>query len=383
MASPTTASRSTADYSRRYLATLERFDSDFDEVVYEANEVLWIFAHAAEKKFFTGGEDIIKAHTSYKNTSAEVFQGTDVLTIDSPLGPSAAKWAMANYKVSMLVTWQESMQNSGDVQQVDLFQEQYDNAALALAEFMNDAVKIGQGATTNSAKHFQGLEDAIAAYDDTDSYPAENWTRTEAFSASANTYAGINRGASDDGAVGWRNLSQSVNGNDLIDSGTSSSYNFTGGLNSDIYNVFKRAMRYCKRGSRRPDLVLMSLLPYEEFEYLSENAVRFEKGTGGGSGSAEIPFDNLMFRDAIVIQVEGIEHSGGTGDAAEDDETIYILNTAEMDLCCESQAYFAWTDFYEAGPTQLAAVAHNIFRGTPRIKNPRYCGVLHGYGDAT
>ena len=381
MASPTTASRSTADYSRRYLATLERFDSDYDEVVYEANEVLWIFAHAAEKKFFTGGEDIIKAHTSYKNTSAEVFQGTDVLTIDSPLGPSAAKWGMKNYKVSMLVTWQESMQNSGsEVQQVDLFQEQYDNSALALAEFMNDAVKIGQGTTVNGSKHFLGLEDAIVAADQVASTASEVLSRSESFHANvANTYAGIDRSQTDDGAVGWRNLSVQINAASM---GAAVDL-FTDGVSSTPYKALKRAIRHCKRGSRRPDLILMSLQAYEDFEYLAESAVRFEKGMGGASGSAQIPFDNLMFRDAIVIQVEGIEHSGGTGDAAADDETIYILNTAEMDLCCESQAYFAWTDFYEAGPTQLAAVAHNIFRGTPRIKNPRYCGVLHGYGDAT
>lgn len=366
MPNPSTASRSTADLDRFYGTTIEEWDDGVEEVVFEENSLLYVM-NSVGKHWKTGGRDVGMSFTSVKNDTAEAFAGTQHLKVSASQGPSTALWSLKNYKVSVQTIWEEEVENSGMSALLDKFQEAVENAELSLAELLDEVLKSGQG---NGSKHFQGLEEAVFAGDPS-AGTAPSLTRTQFFSGADNTYAGIDRSGTDDGAVGWRNGAMDIAS--LTDGFTSRT------SATSAYPALRRAYNLCSRGTRTPDLILMTLDPYEHFEGLGEDVVRYNKGLDGQMGRFNFPFECFAYHNATVVKWEGGTNSGLNGnDAATGAQMVYLLSTMYWKLTAETQAWFAWTDFIRPS-TQMARVAHMVVRLTPRCINPRYQGVLHDY----
>ena len=368
---PTTAARTTADLDRFYSSVIEEWDDSVEEVVWEENTLLYTL-NAVGKHWKTGGRDCVQAFTSVKNGTAEAFAGAQKLKVEASQGPSAAIWSMKNYKVSLQTIWEEEIENSGMSAMLDRFQEAVENAEGALAELLDSSMKEGQG---NGSKHIEGLEEAVYSGDTTGHSSAATLSRTAFFSSDVdNTYAGIDRSGTDDGAVGWRN------GAADISTATSGFRDRTAATSA--YPILRRSYNLLSRGSRHPDMILMTLGAYEDFESIGEDVVRFHKGISGQAGQFNFPFDHFSYKNATVVRYEeGTNSNLNANDADADAEMVYILNTNFWRLTCETQAYFAWTDFIQPSD-QLARVAHMVVRLAPRCINPRYQGVLFNY-DAT
>ena len=135
------------------------------------------------------------------------------------------------------------------------------------------------------------------------------------------------------------------------------------------------------RGANGPDLILMSLAPYEDLCATGENYVRFDKGMTGAMGAMNFPFETVKFQGSMVVKWEDANCSGLNGaDAASGEHMIYILNTRYWEVVTEQKADFAWTDFY-GQPDQLGGVAHMIHRMSLVCNNPRWQGVCAGYNN--
>jgi len=370
MVTPSTAARDTANFDRHYATILEEWEDDFEEVIFEENVLLWIL-NMVSRHWKTGGRDITMAFSSVKNGTAEAFNGTQQLQIEAPAGPSVALWKMKNYKVSMTEVFTDSIENSGESAVADRFQEQIENAEGALAELLDDAMLQGQG---NGSLHFEGLEDAVyAGANSTAPQSIERGTSAgNAFPTSVNnTYAGIDRSGSDSAATGRRNLSSDMN----------SAGTFASGITGNASLGLKRAKNLLSRGGQGPDLILMSLAPYESLETLGESVVRFDKGVGGAAGAMNFPFESLKHGSAMVVKYENADCStvgGAANDADAGEDMIYILNTRYWRLSAETQAWFSWTDWVDSADV-LARVSHLVVRLSPRCIGPRWQGALWAY----
>jgi hypothetical protein len=367
----TTAARDSASFDREHVSVFEYFDDGFEDVVFEAHEFAWILSQVATE-FRTGGRDVVLPISGVKNTDVGSFSGTDILPVSAPTGPAAAMWRYKNYRVSVMQLWEESVINSGEVATMDLFQHQLDVAKQSFQENINRAIKEGQA---NGSTEFEGLQDAVVANDH--AVGTETFTRAQAFGQASsgsdeyNTYAGVDRTATNDTAIGWRNLS--IN---MERFSAASTFGTASSVGKGMVGL-KQAYQFLTRGATRPDLILMALTPYFDYEAYNENNLQFQGG--GTMGDMAFPFEALKFRNAMVIPVEDLNPDATTGDAASGEEMIYILNTAFWKWTFESQAYFSWTDWIQPG-NQLVRVAHNILRGALRCTGPRWQGVMYDYG---
>lgn len=369
----TTSARDTANRNRYWNSLEERYDSEMVDIVSEANELWWVLQAAGRTKFHTGGGPLTTTLMAGSNNTFQAFQGTDTLTIDNNPDVPAASWDWKNYKMSLQHPWEESIRNSGDLARLDLLQHDMDVLAKDFGTNLNTVVKEGQG---NGSRHIQGLEDAIyAATTTTGTSPAVFKTRTQATTGTYNTYAGVDRTGTDAAAVGWRNLA--------FDLDEAADDIFT--MSAAATKVLRRAHQLLTRGTSRPDLILMSLVPYEDWEGMTWNVssplVRFEK-SGMGADSANLPFEHLKFKNAMIVKVDGLEYStvGGSGDVTDGSGIIYLLNTDTWELDFESQAYFSWTDWIQPAE-QLVSVSHNVVRMIMRCLSPRENGVIFNYNN--
>jgi len=360
-------------------------DRDNGEIISQENTLLWILNRVA-KKSKRGGRDVTRGHTSTTNGTFQAFSGTEQLSTEAESGPSWAEWRMKNFKVSIMGSWEEDIENSGDSMAFDLFMEKVEKAEIAMGAGLDEGLKSGQ---VNGSKYFQGLEEAVFAGDPaTTTVPQV--TRANAFAGADNTYAGISRSpatATTDDKKGWRNLTMDLG--DLSATGNIDRFNTDAAVltTSLAYQSVQRAYNLLSYGSNTPDLILMSMNAYEDYELAHTPFTRFDKGTVGVSGSANLPFETLKFRKAIVVIWEngtmstlGAASSGNGGTAGAD--MIYILNTRTWDMWVEEMADFAWTGFY-GQPDVLGGVAHLIYRATPRCFDPRRNGVLYNYNTGT
>jgi len=381
MAAPSTAARTTANLDRFYGTILEQWDPNFEDLVFEENTWLW-YCNQMEKIWMTGGRDRVFNMNSTKNTSAKAFSGLDQLTPPGEEGPSSAVFSMKNYVVSIREIWEESMEHSGDGAMLDTFKMSVENAGASLGETLNTAFKEGTG---NGSKHCVGLENALF-YTRHGTAASSAVTRTfsgaatPAFPApTSQSYGGIARNATDDGAKGWRNLSVDMTGDNTFN------------LSSASYGGVRRAYNLLTRGPRTPDVCFMSLKPFEDWASMSEQGypgvgntalIKFEKGMSGDGGVANIPFDTLKFNNMLIIKWEQGTNSGNNSNSAQaGDDMIYLLASWTWRLLCETQAWFSMTDWIQ-GQDQLARVAHLVVRtGGPICINPRYNGVLGEYGE--
>ncbi|TXH58462.1 MAG: hypothetical protein E6Q97_02115 [Desulfurellales bacterium] len=369
MTAPSTAARTTANYDRFYGTVMEEWDPGYEDLVFEAFEWLWI-VNQFQKVWKTGGRDIIGNANANKNTSAKAFRGLDTLTPPAEEGPLTWKVSMANYVVSMRELWEESIEHSGEMSMLDIFKETIERAAASLGELLNTSFKEG---SFNGSKHCVGLEEAVYYKSHGSGATGDvirGFSTNGAFQAD-NSYLGIARSGTDDGAKGWRNGSVDATG----DSNFSTS--------SQSYAGFRRLHSLLTRGNRRPDVALMTLKPYENFEALAETLIKFEKYTNGEGGTANIPFDTLKWHDMLIVKWEQGTAStiaAATNDADASDDMVYMLASWTWKIAFETQAYFAQTPWVQANDA-LARTSHMVVRTSgPYCINPRYNGVMGDYG---
>lgn len=376
MAAPTTAARTTSSFDRHYATTIEEWDPGFEDIAFEEFVFLWILNQVATV-WKTGGRDYVTTQMAQKNSSAKFFSGADQLTPPAEQGPNAAVFAMKNAVVSIQEFWEDSIVNSGEFAMIDRLKETIEKASLSMGELLDAALKSG---SVVSAKAFSGLEQAVYYESGHSTNLPQQLVRSDyaaggngAFTAN-NTYGGIDRSIDANlGSYGWRNLTMDLSQN------TDTTFSLT----SEHYKAFRHAYNLLTRGSKAPDLCLMTLTPFEHFEAMFENGmVKVEKGLSGESGSVNIPFETIKWKNLLVMKWEGGTYGYGSSVANSDgnaaDQMIYMLATWTWKWVKETQAWFAMTPWITP-EDQLARVSHLVCRSVPVCVNPRYNGVLGEY----
>ena len=99
--------------------------------------------------------------------------------------------------------------------------------------------------------------------------------------------AGASRDVSDSG---WANLTVDM-GSLASATGNIDRFNTDAGVlnTSTAYQLLQRSYNLLSYGNNTPDLILMSMTPYEDYDIATANKVTFDKGTVGASGCCELP----------------------------------------------------------------------------------------------
>lgn len=366
----TTAARDTASYNRDWTSLDEVWDDGMEDVIQNTHELFWTLWNAGRVKFVRGGEYFNQVNEAVRNTTFEAFRGTQAFTVAQNEGPPAVSWRMANYKMSLMQTWNESIATSGDPARLDLLQHDIDVLGKSFADNLNSVVQQGQG---NGSLHIEGIEDTIySATTTAGTQPNTFTTRAQAQAGTYNSYAKLDRTGTDNHAKGWRNLAM-----DLDENGASDSFVLT----NTVFTAFRRMQHLLTTGrTTKPDLCLMSLQPYDQFlamQYATGTAsvIRIEKA------DMDLGSETISFNGMTIVKVGGIEYStvGVSGDVTDGTGICYMLNTDTWELLFEEQAFFAWTDWIHV-PLASYVVAHNLLRFLLRCTNPGLNGVIFNFG---
>lgn len=360
-----TAARRSANFNDLYSSSIEKWmgSGKVEEVIFSANQLVWLLSKIA-KEVGKYGFEVVQPLMTTRNTGIGWFQYDDTLSIASFAGPEAAKFDMAFLGGPLVITEQEEIENAEPYQMVNRLKFKFDQLMLSLAEEVNVAGFKGSGVNTKS---IDGLEDIVVADDDSGTTP--NLTRAQATRAN-NIYGGIQRVAG--GSTGWENYS--------IDLTTgSAATNSFASFTATAYQCLELLYAFCSRGAIRPDIILSSLTPYLDYHRLATANATYWREIDTLKG-INLGHDNTKYRNAVWLYDESATmHADAAHDAPTGSDAVYVLNSSYLKMHVETGYDFALTPFQTPVDARIS-IGHVLWRGQVLSPNPRYLGVLHGYG---
>lgn len=369
-----TAARRSANLTTLYTTAKESWYSadKAEDIIFKANPALWIMSQTVKEVGSWGFDHLVRILES-KNESVGSFAGYDPLPISTPRGPQAARFSMSNYAASIQMSWEEQIENKEPNRLADLLQFRIEQAELSLADRMTRDLYKGNIA---NATDMYGLEQLLYATTDLETLGAH--TGAFAYRQHTNAWGNITRSAwSTDltGGTGWEALVADFD----EDAANDFKYDSAGvpdiGLREllDIYN-------FQSQGTIHPDLYLMSNSPFRDYENAAANKMQIQKESSK-FGDVELGFDNLKYKNAMIIRDENAVTQNATGTAGNNllgEQNVYGLNTRFLRLLVEEGADFEFTDEVPA-QNQLAGVFFIVWRGQFICVNPRYQSRIYSY----
>lgn len=355
------------------------------DIVFSENVFLEMLKEKGRIKERDYGPSIVVPVLDQKNSTAKAWSGLDTFATQVAVGPRNVEFTLANYVVSVTVADEDrwrAAQNS-DLARVELIESFFDQAILSLASIVNADLIGGNG---TDSKKFLGLEQAVFA---------ETHATADAVSASkaqarqaANVY-GITRVLS--GGTGWENVSLNwVSGTPgtagVLGSSVAADQTFgwaqTGSSNqpNTAMRALDRLILLCSYGETRPDLLLMTMKPYQDLMSTGKGLQRYAATAGGGGTSADLGPARVYYGPCVVSYTEAAKASGvySGQDAAAGSDMVYALRVDTWDFCVRRGQNFAWNGFIRAFNQFAEAGAFNL-SGQLVCKNPRYNGVGFKY----
>ena len=320
-----------------------------------------------------------------EDSQATAFSGFDTLPNGAPKGSQGVYWDYKNYAapVSWALTDDYDMNNPFTV--VDQLEVKTYKALVGLGKRIDlDMV----GGSVADSKKINGLEQMIAPFNPATATAVLNAKKWE-FRQSTNTFGGVARAAFTADGVGgtnWENVScnfkESV-ATELDDATITNNDRF--GWNEDVtfqqptaaYQLFEHVYLMCTYGLDRPNLILSTTLPYEDYSRMGAPLIRYSR-SGTDMSGMNLAFGDVGYKGADWGFSENFAATGLIGNATADMNMIYLLNTDTIELEVTEGCDFAATEWVP-GQAQLASTMYVIWRGQFVCTDPRKNGVCFGY----
>lgn len=137
--------------------TLKNYRKTLADNIFKDN-VLWNhFKENGGVEYKDGGRKITVPLMYETNSTVQAFSGTDTLDLTYQDGIDAAEYDWAMYNVSVVITKEDELKNSGKSQIVDLLKAKIKQAEMSLKERLNNDFFNG----TSASNELVGLETAI------------------------------------------------------------------------------------------------------------------------------------------------------------------------------------------------------------------------------
>lgn len=137
--------------------TLQNYRKTLSDNIFKDNVVLNHFENNGGVEFVDGGRSIVVPLMYGKNSTAMAFSGTDTLDLSYQDGIDAAEYDWAFYNVSVVITKEDELKNSGKSAVINLLKAKIMQAENSLKELINQDFFTGSSAS----KKIVGIDTAI------------------------------------------------------------------------------------------------------------------------------------------------------------------------------------------------------------------------------
>lgn len=323
-----------------------------------------------------------------EDSQATAFNGFDTLPNGAPKGSQGVYWDYKNYAAPVAWALTDSKDMSNPFTVVDQLEVRTYKAMVGCGKLIDRDMVVGN---TSDAKKINGLEQMIfpiAALTPTTVLSAPKWR----FRQATNTFGGVTRVAfTGDGVAGtnWENVStgmRSATETELTTTTYANNNRFgyqttatvPGTVPTAAYQLFEHVYLMCTYGIERPNLILSTTLPYEDYSRMGVPLVRYSK-TNADVQSLNLGFGDVTYKGAEWGFSENFAASGLNGTPTAGQDMIYLLNTNTLELEVTDGCDFVATDWVP-GQAQLASTMYIYWRGQFVCVDPRKNGVLWAYG---
>lgn len=283
-----------SSYSDIMATTIESRSKVIADNVTKNNAVLSRLRQRGRIKTFSGGSEIVQELSFAENGNGGWYSGYDVLPVAASDVISAAKYAIKQLAVPVVISGLEQLQNAGKEQMIDLMEARLSVAEATMANLISAGIYSDMSTGIGGPKSLEGLE-----------LTTPRLTTTSSGRVATGIYGGINRANWNF----WRPW-----------------YQYDGTLNNNtVQGTFNSAWSNLVRGADRPDLILVDNNCWAAYMASLQAIQRFTS-----ADSAQLGFPSIKFMDADVVLDGGI--GGYAGDVNNDGTvdsagTAYFLNT--------------------------------------------------------
>lgn len=294
--------------------TLSNYGKELTDNIHKA---IPLFAWLANKKRITtdGGASIVRSVVYASNSTAQFYNGDDVLDTTIQDSFTAAQWQWRQAAASIAVTGRIELQNAGKSAVIDYARAMVDNALASLKETIDQKCYAG----TQIGANITPLTDIVKA----------------------------------SGTVG------DINGttNTWWQSTVQASGSFAARGLSDLRSVWDTVSVRMPAGG--PDLIISDQTAYEAYEATLVPTIRYTDTYMGDLG-----FSNLKYKDAVW-----------TWDPNATSGVIYLLNSKALELVQHENRLFSMSDWVKPADQDLK-VAQVFWAGELTTRNRRKLGSL-------
>lgn len=142
----------------RASTTLQNYRKTLADNIFKENVVLNHFQENGGIEYKDGGRSIVVPLMYGTNSSVQAFDGSDNLDLTYQSGIDAAEYQWKFYNVSVVITKEDELKNSGKSQVIDLVKAKIMQAENSLKERINNDLFNGAG---SDSKEITGIDTAI------------------------------------------------------------------------------------------------------------------------------------------------------------------------------------------------------------------------------
>lgn len=344
----------TSNFDSLLSTTLYNYRRTLEDQISTSNALLYMLmkrrAGGYEAEAGGGlGAKIVQPLMYALGAGADSYSGYDVLDTTPTDGITAALFDWRQISIPIAINRLEERQNAGEDRMIALLQAKTDQALMGLEEYFAKGLMQGNGPNSatsittartspNNGSSFIDPLPLLVKYDPTSSTVVGNINQ--------NTYSW------------WRNQYQSFTGLTTF---------------AAFLKLLVHLHNNCSKGpGGQPDLHLVDQNVWETYEAALRSQNRYLD-----IKSADIPFDNILFRGKPVVWDEFVpDVANGTVTAipVAASGTWYMLNTKFIKIKYDPETNWMTTPFTKPA-NQDAKVAHIMWYGASTISNRRKQGV--------
>lgn len=310
-------------------STLQRYAPYVEDNFYNALPFWHFLNEAGAVQMYDGGESVFLPILFGDNTTAQALVNAyDQVSVTPQNNMTGAQYIPRFYTVSITISLQEELDNSGESKAIDLLQQKTESAEFALRNLMNTHAWADTSAIPGS---ILGLQESLSV------------NNTETVGGISKTTFSF-----------WQNQ---------VDT-TVTNFGSTGrSIMTSLYN------RASGGSSDHPTMIATNRSCYENYEATLEPLEMLYPLNSRPDAVGDPKFQTLKFRGAKLFF-----------DEAAPDDRMYFLNPRYYFLKVHRMAHFRVTPFTKF-PNQLARVAQIYWRGMVCINNMRRLAVMGGTPD--
>ena len=333
------------------------------------------------------GRDLVVKIIDEEAQGTEAYEYYDTLSkLPSKLG-AAARFGVSNYQTPLTMSEQEEDEFDSDEAFADAIEQYIELVYRTQTTVLNKDL---YGGNALDSKKILGLEQIClgtsAGHDDKTGTTATNVNQPIKYGAqvrkATDIYGGIQRAAwtISSGVItpgtGWESNVYEYGPLTTTDGTIGFDSN---GIPSEGYKrMLEMYTRACSVGNLRPNFIVMSPEPYQDYELACLQKTQFQRRPGSFENNELASDDYPSFKKAVIIEDENAVSSRTVNNQTIGDDNIYFGNTAALKLRVDSRKDHILKPPQQAAD-QLASTMRMIWRGQLICTNPRLIGRMSGY----